>query len=130
MTGRKKQDVLPDKVITSVKSLYERVAEKLGPVRIEWVADHKQVWIVQLHCGATKSSGWTIYPGNVPKYHKFKVEQGLEALRGLISNISNHSEGIILVGDVGITSHFGDVLRRAEIPSKIVPHDEIAATKV
>jgi hypothetical protein len=106
------------------------VAEKLGAVRMEWVADSKQVWIVQIHCGTTKSSGSTIYPGNVSKYHKFNVEQGLEALRELISKIANHSEGIILIGDVGITSHFGDVLRRAEIPSKIIPYDEIVTIKV
>jgi hypothetical protein len=129
MTGRKKQDVLPDEIISSVKILYERVAERLGAVRFEWVADLDLVWIVQLHCGATKSSGSTIYPGNVSKYHQFNVEKGLEALRELISNINDRSEGIVLVGDVGITSHFGDVLRRAEIPSKIIPHDEIAATK-
>ncbi len=94
------------------------------------VADSSQVWIVQLHCGATKSSGSIIYPGNPPKYHEFNVEQGLEALRELISNVNNQSEGILLVGDVGITSHFGDVLRRAEIPSKIISHDEIVVTKI
>jgi hypothetical protein len=26
-----------------------------------------------------------------------------------------------LLGDVGVTSHFGDVLRRARIPSRIEP---------
>jgi hypothetical protein len=130
MVGIKKRDVLPDEVINSVKLLYEQVAAQLGAVRMEWVADASGVWIVQLHCGATKSSGSIIYPGNPLKYHEFNVEQGLEALRELISNINNHSEGILLVGDVGITSHFGDVLRRAEIPSKIIPHDEIMATIV
>lgn len=130
MVGIKKRDVLPDEVISSVQLLYEQVAAKLGEIRMEWVKDDSQVWIVQLHCGATKSSGSIIYPGNPSKYHKFDVEQGLEALRELISNVNNHHEGILLVGDVGITSHFGDVLRRAEIPSKIIPHDEIAVTKV
>ena len=97
---------------------------------MEWVADASQVWIVQLHCGATKSSGSIIYPGNPSQYHEFDVEKGLEALRELVSSISNQNEGILLLGDVGITSHFGDVLRRAEIPSKIIPHDEIAVTQV
>lgn len=120
MTGRKKRDVLPDEIIRSVKILYERVAEKLGAVRIEWVADRDRVWIVQLHCGSTKSSDSTIYPGHPSQYHKFNVERGLEALRELVSSIDNRNEGILLVGDVGITSHFGDVLRRAEIPSKMV----------
>lgn len=121
MTGQKKRSVLPDEIIVSVKALYNQVFAKLGPVRMEWVADSKQIWLVQLHCGATKSSGSTIYPGNVPFYHTFEVERGLEELRNLISTIQNKEEGIILVGDVGITSHLGDVLRRAEIPSRIEP---------
>ncbi|MGK7950421.1 MAG: hypothetical protein AB4368_16955 [Xenococcaceae cyanobacterium] len=130
MVGIKKRDILPHEVINSVKVLYEQVAAKLGEIRMEWVADASQVWIVQLHCGATKSSGSIIYPGNPSQYHEFDVEKGLEALRELISSISDSSEGILLLGDVGITSHFGDVLRRAEIPSKIIPHDEITVTKV
>lgn len=121
MTGQKKQTVLPNEIIDYVKALYNQVAAKLGPVRIEWVADSNQVWIVQLHSGATKSSGSTIYPGDALFFHKFEVNKGLEELRKLISTIQGKGEGIILVGDIGITSHFGDILRRAEIPSKIEP---------
>lgn len=119
MIGQKKPISLPDEIIRSVQNLYNLAAIKLGTVRMEWVADHNQVWIVQLHRGAVKSSGRIIYPGNVLSYHRFDVEQGLEALRGLITTINNKNEGIILVGNIGITSHFGDVLRRAKIPSKI-----------
>jgi hypothetical protein len=45
----------------------------------------------------------------------------LEALRKLIAAIGekNTDTGIILPGDVGITSHFGDLLRRARIPSRL-----------
>jgi hypothetical protein len=129
MVGIKKRDILPEEIINSVKVLYEQISSRLGAVRMEWVADSSQVWIVQLHCGATKSSGSVIYPGNPSKYHEFDVEQGLEALRELISRVNNQSEGIVLLGDVGITSHFGDVLRRAEVPSKIIAHNEMAVTK-
>ncbi len=124
MTGRKKRAVLPDEIVNSVQAIYNQVAAKLGPVRMEWVADSKQVWIVQLHSGATKSSGRTLYPGQALFYHEFEVERGLEELRQLISSIQGKGEGIVLVGDVGITSHFGDVLRRAEIPSKIEPANQ------
>jgi hypothetical protein len=121
MTGEKKRSVLPNEILVSVKELYNQVFAKLGAVRMEWVADSKQIWLVQLHCGATKSSGSKIYPGQPKFYHRFEVERGLEELRNLISTIQGTEEGIILVGDVGITSHFGDVLRRAEIPSMIEP---------
>ncbi|MGF1541812.1 MAG: hypothetical protein ACFCU5_15415, partial [Pleurocapsa sp.] len=126
MVGIKKRDVLPDKIINLVQVLYEQISSQLGAVRMEWVADDSRVWIVQLHCGATKSSGSIIYPGNPSKYHEFDVEEGLEALRELIYHVNNHNEGILLIGDVGITSHFGDVLRKAEIPSKIISHGKIA----
>lgn len=127
MTGRKKKTVLPDEVVSSVKNLYNKAASKLGPVRMEWVADRKQVWIVQFHRGATQSFGRTIYPGSASTYHEFEVEQGLEALRKLISTVEGKDEGIILVGDIGITSHFADVLRRAEIPSTIEPAQAVSA---
>ncbi|MDJ0597532.1 MAG: hypothetical protein QNJ37_01615 [Crocosphaera sp.] len=119
MIGNKYSVKLPNHILSSVKNLYEQVIKKLGAVRMEWVADHQKVWVVQLHQGSTKSSGNTIYPGSVSSYCKFDVKQGLEALRQLISTINPHVQGIILVGDVGITSHFGDVLRKSEIPSRI-----------
>lgn len=119
MIGQKHSLELPNHILESVKNLYKQVVKKLGTVRMEWVADSQKIWVVQLHQGSTKSYGNTIYPGSVSSYYKFDVKQGLEALRHLISTINTHAEGIILMGDVGITSHFGDLLRRAEIPSKI-----------
>ena len=60
-----------------------------------------------------------IYPGTPPSYQRFEVERGLEALRDLITHVQGKDEGIILVADVGVTSYFGDVLRRAKIPSRV-----------
>jgi hypothetical protein len=119
MLGRKRRSTLPNKIISSVKALYQQAAVKLGPVRMEWVADSQKIWIVQLHSGTTKSSGSIIYPGKALSYHQFDVERGLEELRKLISSIEGSDQGIVLVGDVGITSHLGDVLRRAKVPSAI-----------
>ncbi|GBF82699.1 hypothetical protein [Aphanothece sacrum] len=125
MIGQKHSMELPDDILNSVKNIYKQVVEQLGAVRMEWVADSQKIWVVQLHQGSTKSYGNTIYPGSVSYYYKFDVKQGLEELRHLISTINPHSEGIILMGDVGITSHFGDVLRRAKIPSKIEAVEKI-----
>jgi hypothetical protein len=119
MVGIKTPKSLPEGIINSVKALYKKVAPLLGPVRMEWVVDPQKAWVVQFHRGATKSSGQMIYPGEPSNYQPFEVIKGLEALRSLVSNIKGKNEGIVLIGDVGITSHFGDVLRRAEIPSKI-----------
>lgn len=119
MVGIAEKKDLPDHVKTKVLETYNYAFEKLGPVRMEWVYDGTTIWVVQLHKGATSSEGTTIYPGNPRFYNKFSVSDGIEKLRSLINEVQDSDEGIELIGNVGITSHFGDVLRKAEIPSKI-----------
>jgi hypothetical protein len=109
---------LPKSVEQSVIALYHRAEFLLGPVRFEWVYDGAVAWIVQLHKGVTSSLGNTIVPGEAIRFHRFDVNEGIEALRRLISELKPQ-EGIILVGRVGITSHLGDLLRKGSIPSRI-----------
>jgi hypothetical protein len=49
------------------------------------------------------------------------VAGGLEGLRDRIVSFGAMSAkyGIVLVGNIGITSHFGDLLRRAKIASRL-----------
>src|SRR5581483_3058000 len=122
MVGRARRASLPDAVQRAVREVYETAAERLGPARMEWVFDGKKLWIVQFHTGASPSYGSTIFPGNPSTFFRFDVSKGLEALRELVQNRANLDQGIVLVGDVGVTSHFGDVLRRARIPSRIEAH--------
>lgn len=119
MLGVAEKNTLPNQVKDAVLNTYKMAVEKIGFVRMEWVYDGNQVWTVQLHKGATASQGNVIYPGNASYYHKFDVKRGIEELRKLISKIQNTDDGIELIGNVGVTSHLGDILRRAEIPSKI-----------
>ena len=44
--------------------------------------------------------------------------EGLKALRDKI-RVNEKGTGIELIGEVGISSHFGDVLRQAQVPSFI-----------
>jgi hypothetical protein len=110
---------LPSFIKNSVLDLYHEAAKKLGPVRFEWVHDREIPWIVQLHKGPTASIGNTVYPGDPKVFHRFDVKEGIERLRELIQRIQNLDEGITIVGEVGITSHLGDLLRKAKIPSRI-----------
>lgn len=119
MVGVKKRAPLPDSVLARVRELYDRAAATLGPVRMEWVADQNRAWLVQFHRGGTASSGTTIFPGEPARFHEFAVERGLEALRALVAELSGSGDGIVLRGDVGVTSHLGDILRAAKIPSRI-----------
>jgi hypothetical protein len=88
-------------------------------VRFEWAWDGRTVWILQLHRGASAAAGRVIVPGDAARYHRFEVSRGIESLRELITHIQGTGDGIALVGRVGVTSHLGDLLRRARIPSRI-----------
>jgi hypothetical protein len=117
MLGRALRD-LPAEIEHSVRDLYNRTSEFLGPVRFEWAHDGNSAWLVQLHKGATQSLGNTVYPGEASFFHRFDVTEGIDALRELITRTKSN-EGIVLIGRVGITSHLGDLLRKARIPSRI-----------
>jgi hypothetical protein len=117
MLGRAIDD-LPARIRISVAELYEKAATHLGVVRFEWVYDGDSAWIVQLHKGGTSTLGNTIFPGEPTRFHRFDVREGIEALRDLIAQ-TGPQEGIVLVGRVGVTSHLGDILRKAGIPSRI-----------
>lgn len=119
MTGRRPPEELPGEVLRDVRSTYGRAASALGPIRCEWVHDGARVWVLQLHRGGSVSSGRVVHPGDAVSYRFFEVSQGIEALRELIDKVRGTGEGIVLVGRVGVTSHLGDLLRRARIPSRI-----------
>ncbi len=119
MQGRAAPAVLPAAVEERVRTLWDRARAQVGPVRIEWVHDAREPWVVQLHCGASPSTEDEIYPGEASHFMRFPVSGGLDALRSLIERVRETKEGIVLVGEVGITSHMGDLLRKAKIPSRL-----------
>ena len=120
MTGEYEEN-LSDEVIEKLKEAMNKFRSYnkfLGPVSIEWVYDGKEIWIVQLNQIKNVSDGTVIVEGKVCSYEKFYVSEGLESLRNKIKNLKSNT-GIELIGNVGISSHFGDVLRQAKIPSFI-----------
>jgi hypothetical protein len=122
MVGAECLDHLPDRVLLKLKALLNGIRKYhylLGDVSIEWVFDGTKIWLVQLNQIKEKGLGTTIVAGEPAKYEKFYVEDGLEQLRTKIKAIKSGNIGIELIGDVGLTSHFGDVLRHANIPSFI-----------
>lgn len=122
MAGKRPPDTLPPVVAQAVTRLYHRITNRLHPISMEWVYDGHRVWVVQLHRrGIPTTAPGIIVPGEAECYHHFEVKRGIEALRKLVDELRSEGEnhGIILVGNVGITSHFGDILRRSGIPSRI-----------
>jgi hypothetical protein len=119
MIGKKAPASLPKEIVHDVKELYRKMKEVLGPIRMEWAHDGSQVWVLQLHVGVSESSTRIIYPGNTTNNVDFFISDGLDALRTLVKNIGSDM-GILVHGNIGMSSHIADVLRKAKIPSFVV----------
>ena len=119
MLGRKGPDKLPVSVMNSVADAYEVAASNLGPVRLEWAYDGEQTWVLQLHMGTTLTRGNCIVPGDAKEFRVFDASEGLAAFRDFLIEAKRAEWGVLLRGQVGITSHFGDLLRRYGIPSRL-----------
>lgn len=118
MLGRKMPERIPTSVMADVGTLYDLAKASLGPVRFEWVHDGSRAWIVQLHKGATDSAASTIVPGDARRWEVFQVSRGLEALRGFLDGLPG-DVGVSIEGEIGLTSHFADLLRKARRPARI-----------
>jgi hypothetical protein len=120
MLGTRGGERLPEHVCEAVGTLYRRVSQAFGSgMKIEWAFDGADVWILQLQLTEVVVSHSIIVSGEADRFHEFDVTRGLDDLRSLVESLKASGEGVELVGDVGITSHFGDVLRRARVPSRV-----------
>lgn len=118
MLGLDKPEELPTNVVDEVRSVHRRLSATLGPVRFEWVHDGACAWVVQLHLGATSSAGSILVPGEADKWIRFGIDQGLAALRRTLDDLPEGT-GLVLVGEVGLTSHVADLVRKAGAPARM-----------
>jgi hypothetical protein len=118
MLGLDLPEPLPPHVADDVRSVHRRLSATLGPVRLEWVHDGVRAWIVQLHLGATSSVGSILVPGDADTWVRFPVERGLTALRSALEQLPAGA-GLVLVGEVGLTSHVADLVRKAGAPARL-----------
>lgn len=119
MLGEAGPEPLPTDVIKAVSTIADQLAEKLGPIRLEWAMDESGPWILQVQQAAPVGGYVSIVEREAQAWHRFDAALGLDALRDLIAGLEGTGSGIVLAGGVGITSHFGDVLRRAGVPSRL-----------
>lgn len=119
MMGDRANEVLPSDVHEKVVAVLRRVRERFGASEIEWVFDGARAWIVQLHLAsdAPVPEGW-IFVGKASEFIEFDVARGLVDLRRMIDGLKA-GVGVELVGDVGLTSHLCDLLRKHAIPSRL-----------
>jgi hypothetical protein len=121
MLGRVGPSQLDTRLVERLEELHARLLGYVGGIRAEWAFDGEAIWLIQVQQEAAVSSGQTIVPGETESEHDFDVSLGLSGLRELIELIRGRRIGIKLIGNVGMTSHIADVLRRCKVPSRIVP---------
>jgi hypothetical protein len=118
MLGRRSPERLPAEIAADLEKTFANAASTMGAVRFEWVHDGERVWIVQLHRGGTSSAAATLVPGEAAKWAVFKASQGLDELRHFLAGLPA-DVGVRIEGEVGLTSHFADLLRKTKRPARI-----------
>jgi hypothetical protein len=121
MQGEQPPAALPDHVVADVQALARTARQSLGPVRMEWVHDGSRAWLVQLHIARQFfSDASVVSAGEADSWLDFQVSDGLDSLRSLLDQALDQGSGIRIHGSVGLTSHVGDLLRRAGVPGRLV----------
>lgn len=119
MLGQKAAQPLPASTTVAVRQLMDNLVRVVGgTLKIEWAFDEKIVWILQLQQLEHPVDGTVIVPGEATQFRSFDVADGIDRFREFVADAKRAGDGIILVGSVGITSHFGDILRRSGVPSR------------
>jgi hypothetical protein len=119
MLGQRRPENLPAEIVRDVEGVYSEVVSSIGPARFEWVHDGRCVWIVQLHRGGTHSYAETLVPGEATEWVVFKASRGLDELRHFLSGLPIQV-GIQIEGEVGVTSHLADLLRKTKRPARLL----------
>jgi hypothetical protein len=118
MRGERNPENLPEEIVADVEKIYVEAVSAIGAVRFEWVHDGERVWIVQLHKGGTSSTVTTLVPGEAAEWVVFRASQGLEALRSFLARLPD-DVGVRIEGEIGLTSHLADLLRKTKRPARI-----------
>ncbi|MGO8184149.1 hypothetical protein [Rhizobium leguminosarum] len=127
MLGKIVPEALPESVVRDVNRMFLDLEKVFGPVRFEWVHDGNHPWIVQLHSGQTQSLPEIIYPGEPDHWITFEAKEGLEALRRTLLNMPPEA-GVTVVGEIGLTSHLADLVRKSKRPTRVVKQLSFAWT--
>ena len=118
MLGERAPEVVPAGIREDVLQLSAALAATLGPVRIEWAHDGDTAWALQVHVARHFFAGRSVLSaGDASTWLDFTATDGLENLRDLIARAQQDHAGIRIHGQVGLTSHVGDLLRRAGVPA-------------
>ena len=122
MSGESRPVGLTANVVADVSALALRARTAVGASNIEWAHDGRSAWLLQLHQSRGGLPNGVVSPGDASTWIPFDPRHGLEELRSLLGTI--HGDvGVLITGPVGVTSHVGDLLRKAGIPARLTVAD-------
>ena len=120
MLGQQGPENLPPAVVSDVQKIAAKARRVLGPVRLEFAHDGQQAWVIQLHLAPQRYRAGVISPGKPDAgWIEFHPDEGLDRLNQLIEQALANRQGIRVVGQVGLTSHVGDLLRKSNVPAEL-----------
>ncbi|HSV65452.1 MAG TPA: hypothetical protein VLJ59_06025 [Mycobacteriales bacterium] len=119
MLGEQAPERLPAAVVAAVEDMAAQATKALGPIRLEWAHDGRQPWVLQLHLAGQDFAPGVLNPGDASRWLHYDPATGLEVLRELAGQASALGAGVLVDGRIGLTSHIGDILRKAGIPARL-----------
>lgn len=124
MVGKRAPEPIPERVAADVRALLASCRGVLGATEAEFVHDGRQPWIVQLHLRRGSRPGSILHAGAPASgWLDFDPVAGLDVLELLIAQAGKSGKGIRVTAPVGVTSHVGDLLRRSDIPARLLPRE-------
>ena len=119
MLGEQAPDALPPDVSDAVRTVVAGLSSGLGPVRTEWAFDGNSAWVLQLH-RVRDAGSVPLSRGTASSWVEFDPAEGLDILRDLLRRIEGRGTGVVVTRRVGVTSHVGDLLRKAGVAARFV----------
>ena len=122
MLGTRAPEPLPQDVVDDIRALAAGARQSVGPVHLEWAHDGTQAWILQMTQSTDEYKGGVISPGEpTGGWIDYDPAGGLSGLHEAVATARATGCGIVVVASVGVTSHIGDVLRKACVPARRRP---------
>lgn len=121
MLGVQAPAELPERVRARVVEVLAQLRAPLGTVRIEWASDSTTAWVLQVHRMEAALPIGVVSAGTPDYWLEYDPDLGLDVLAELIEKAAGSDGGIVVTRPVGVTSHVGDLLRKAGVPGRIEP---------
>ena len=118
MQGEQPAEALPNRVASAVKSLLAGLRETIGDVRLEWVYDGEQAWIVQCHAGRWPVHGLVIRDGECSNWVEIDASMKLNELRESLRRLPEQT-GVIVRGEFGFASHKMELIIETGRPARL-----------